>query len=302
MERISRKKRRGGIHTNRMKGTSIPIIFDCNDNCISCPVPRRGTRPNPGINEIKTDIDEIAKSSNHIEFTGGETTLNPDLIKILKHCGGKNFQEIGLLTNCKKFYYKNYVKPFSRIKNLKVITTLYGSSAKIQDTITRTPNSFTHKIGGIKNLLEIGVNIELRILLHKMNYLDLENISKMIIEKFPSRNITKIVIMNPKLTFNAWQNKEKITMKISELAKFLKNPIKELFKHGYNVQLYHFPHCILEKEIRNYSVGKTSQEPEIKFPKKCQNCIYRKNCSGIWASYLAFIGNDEFKNIKQQNA
>mgnify|MGYP001619032863 FL=1 len=150
--------------------TFIPVIYDCNNNCISCPVPIYMKRENPTFEEIILDIDKISNYSNHIEFNGGEPTIRKDMIKILKYCESKDFQEISILTNVEMLSYEDYVKKLSKIRNLKIITTLYGHNSKIHDAITKTPGSFERKIKGIKNLIKYGINIELRILLHKMNY------------------------------------------------------------------------------------------------------------------------------------
>ena len=64
--------------------------------------------------------------------------LRKDLLKILRHIETKNPKEIRLLTNAKSFYYEDYSKKISKIKNLKIITRLYGHNPKIHDAITRT--------------------------------------------------------------------------------------------------------------------------------------------------------------------
>ena len=148
--------------------TFVPVTYDCNDNCISCPVPRRQHKDNPSLEDIKKEIDEALKNSKHIEINGGEPTLRKDLLKILTYIEKKNPLEIGLLTNARSFYYENLTKKISKIKNLKIITTLYGHNPQVHDAITRNPGSFNQKIAGIKNLAKYNTPIELRILLHKM--------------------------------------------------------------------------------------------------------------------------------------
>ncbi|MFW5847008.1 MAG: radical SAM protein [Nanoarchaeota archaeon] len=280
-----------------MNRTYVPVIYDCNDNCISCPVPRKGQRENPTYEDIIKEVDEIKNHSNHIEFNGGEPTIRKDLLKILYYADTKGFNEITLLTNARLFFYEEIVKKFAKISNLKIDTTLYGSTSIVHDSITRTPNTFNFKVKGIQNLLKYGIPVELRVLVHKMNYLDFENIINLIIDKFPQKELLRIVIMNPKLTATAWQNRNAVGMKLSEIAKYLEKPIQNLNSRGYNVNLYHFPQCILTENIRPYSRGQTSSQPEIKFLNTCEECKYRKNCSGVWSSYLAHFGENEFNPI-----
>ncbi|MBW2977571.1 radical SAM protein [Candidatus Woesearchaeota archaeon] len=281
-----------------MKRTFSPIIYDCNDNCISCPVSRRKNRINPNFDDVKEEIDEILQHSSHIEFNGGEPTLRKDLLKVLKYTESKNPTEISLLTNVQAFCYRKYTEKIAKIKNLKIITTLYGHNSKIHDAITRTPMSFKHKITGIKNLIKYNIPIELRILLHKMNYKYFNKIAEFIINNFNKNAFNKIVIMNPRLTAQAEKYKKAVAEKLTKISTVLNTPIQKLIKKGHNVEIYHFPHCVLPKSLWKYSRGVTSNKIEVVFTKECKNCLKKQTCSKIWKSYLDIFGSKEFKPIK----
>ncbi len=283
------------------KITFVPIEYGCNDNCISCPVPRQGERENPSFKDVKESIDKIAQYSNHIEFNGGEPTLNKDLFKILKYAEIKGFKEIGLLSNVKLFYYEKYVKLLSTIKNIKIITTIYGHNEKIQDAITRTPNSFKYKFGALKNLTKYEIPIELRILIHKMNYEYFEDISKFIIENFQKDNFMKVVVMYPKLTVAAYKNKNVVSERMSIVSKYMISGVEKLSENGYNVVLYHFPHCVIDKKIWKNSGEMTAIDGEMTFLETCEECIMKSKCSGIWRSYLSIYDDKEFKPIKNED-
>ena len=277
--------------------TFLPVIFNCNDNCISCPVPRRTGNPNPSIKEIKKKIDEILSFSDHIEINGGEPTIRNDLPKILEYIESKNAKEISLLTNTRRFCYNNYAKKIAKTKNLKIITTLYGHDALLHNSITRTPKSFEQKIDGIKNLISYNVPIELRILIHKMNYKHLDSIANFIIENFQKENFEKIIIMNPRLTNTAKNHEHIVSEKITVLASVLEKPFLKLKEKGFKVGFFHFPHCVLSKQIQEFSHGATAGKPSVVFAEKCSKCSKKEKCSGIWKSYLEIFGEEEFNPI-----
>jgi hypothetical protein len=52
------------------------------------------------------------------------------------------------------FFYEKFLIYYSNIKNLKIITELYGSTKKLHDYITNTKNSFQETFKGIKNLIK----------------------------------------------------------------------------------------------------------------------------------------------------
>lgn len=283
-----------------MKKTFVPVMYDCNNHCISCPVSRRKNEENPSLQNIKKEIDEILSYSDYIELNGGEPTLRKDLLEILKYIEKINPNEIGLLTNINAFHYEEYTKRIAKIKNLKIITTLYGPNSRIHDAITRTPDSFKYKINGLKNLIKYNVLIELRILLHKINYKYLDEIVNFLIDNFSKNDFNKIVIMNPRLTHRAEKNKKAVAEKLINISKVLEKPIKKLIEKGYNVDLYHFPHCIIQKPLWKYSKGITADDKEVIFTKKCQTCLKKQECSRIWKSYLDILGSEEFKPIKNE--
>ena len=281
-----------------MKITFVPVIYDCNDNCISCPVPRKKNKKNPEFEDIKKEIDYVLTYSKHIEINGGEPTLRKDLLKILGYIERKNPSEIGLLTNAQTFYYEKFAKEIAKIKNLKIITTLYGHNSTTHDAITRTPGSFKHKIAGIKHLLKNNLSIELRILLHRLNYKHFKDIVHFITNNFNKKDFNKIIVMNAKLTERAKENKKVVAEKLTNIAKNMEKPIKQLSKNGYYTEIYHFPHCILPKNLQQYSKGITADNKEVVFSKNCNPCLKRKECSKIWKSYLYIFGSNEFKAIK----
>jgi len=277
-----------------MERTFVPVIYDCNDNCISCPVKRRGKKQNPSFEDIKEEIDSI--DSGHIELNGGEPTLRDDILDIITYAGSKNV-EVGLLTNAQAMSYAGFAAKIASFSNLKIITTLYGHSSTLHDAITRTPGSFKNKILGLRNLIKRKVPIELRILLHKMNYQDFSKIAKFIIDEFSPTDFAQIIIMNPKLEFAALEHKESVAVPLTKIAREL-GAVSRLDDAGFNVELYHFPYCVLPKVLWEYSAGLTSAEPEVVYAATCKSCDMKKSCSRIWNSYLKVFGPDEFSAVK----
>jgi len=288
------------IQINKNPVTNVPVIYDCNDNCISCPVPRRGNRINPSFEKITENIDQILSYSKHISFNGGEPTIRKDLFQILEYAQKKGASEIALLTNSEALYNEKLVKKLARIKGLKIVTTIYGGSSLIHNAITRTPNSFEYKIRGLKNLVNYHIPIELRILLHKMNYKHFNEMAKFIIDNFKPNNFGSIIIMNPKLTERACEYQKVVAEKLTNISQVLEKPIEILLKKGFKVGLYHFPHCILPNKLWGLSRGITADEAEVIFAPNCANCIKKQECSRIWKSYIDIFGDAEFKSINKK--
>jgi sulfatase maturation enzyme AslB (radical SAM superfamily) len=236
-----------------------------------------------GLESVKREIDSIRSVSLHLN--GGEPTLRDDIIKILRHAQARGFGEISLLTNAESFAYRGLAVQASRISNLKIITTIYGTG-EAHDEISRTPGAYSRKMAGILNLQSLNVPIELRILVHKMNYRRLGDVPKAL-EKMGA--FQRVVMLNPKLTERAYENRKDVAERLSIMTPHIEPVAQQL-----HAELYHFPYCMLSRELWPRSAGLTSAEPEVAFPQNCRGCSKRSGCSCIWQSYLDIFGGGEF--------
>jgi MoaA/NifB/PqqE/SkfB family radical SAM enzyme/precorrin-6B methylase 2 len=254
------------------------------------------------IERIKEEIDNIIENLNHIELNGGEPTLNKNLFKILEYIERKNKDiEIALITNARMFSIPSFAKKLKdlNLKRFKIDTTLYGADSKLHDAITRTPNSFNQQIRGIKNLINHGIKIELRIVINKINYKALKEISEFIIKNFRKEDILSVTFISIKYFGEAYKNRNIVGIRIFEIVPYLEKAVDILLKNNFKVNLFHFPHCILKEEYRKLSFGITAESEEIVFMKQCALCKEKENCSGIWKSYFEIFGENEFKSIER---
>jgi MoaA/NifB/PqqE/SkfB family radical SAM enzyme len=283
----------------------VNLNYNCNNNCSSCIMEYMNSQIEKSTKKIKEEIDIILKDLNHIELNGGEPTLNKNLFSILKYIEEKKKgMEIALITNARMFSIPSFAKrlKYLNLKKFKIDTTIYGPNSKIHDAITRTPNSFNQQIRGIRNLINHGIKIELRIVINKINYKVLNEISEFIIKNFKKEEILSVTFISIKYFGEAYRNKNIVGVRISEIIPHLERAVDNLLKNNFKVNLFHFPHCILKEEYRNLSFGITAESEEIAFVKECTFCKERKNCSGIWKSYLEIFGEKEFKKIEKNSS
>ena len=88
----------------------IEIANKCNNNCIFC---RFETKKIGNINFYLNQIDIASKRNvKSIDFRGGEPTLYPGILKLIKFARKKNFEDINLFSNGRIFYQNKNIKPF----------------------------------------------------------------------------------------------------------------------------------------------------------------------------------------------
>jgi hypothetical protein len=279
--------------------TFVNLNYMCNNNCISCIREEQGRfAPEPSIKDIYRQIDQILDWSDHIEFNGGEPTLRKDLTKILDYAVAKKpTAEITLLSNVRFFSNELMIRSLPKSNKFKIVTSIYGHDSKTHDSITRTPGSFKQQINGINNLIKRRISVELRVIITKLNCKTLPKISSFIIGNYLPRDLLRIAIVNMKISGIAEDNCKAISYKISDIIPLLTESFNKLKSAGFEVKLFHFPHCILPRELWPYSIGKSAELDQISFPKQCSKCLSKDQCTGVWNGYLKLYGPSEFKPI-----
>lgn len=276
--------------------TDIGMAFKCNNNCIMCTEIMPSRSKEPSAQDIFRTVASL-KNQDYIVLTGGEPTLRKDIFYILNYINRKCPKaQIKLITNGRMLSYDSFVSKLKKIKNLLVITEIHGDE-ELHDKITRAKGSFSQAEKGIHNLIKNKIPLEMRIVIHKMNYKAVPWIA----EHISRINGIKRVVMFPiDIIGNAYKNRKALVVDYKTIMPFVEDGIEILRKNKVNVNLYHFPLCILKPKYRETAKERTVEERRVTFMEGCNQCIHKKECSRIWKTYAVNCGTDEFKAIKNE--
>lgn len=267
---------------------ALVVTNNCNCNCIMCPEPfsvrQNDTIP---VERIVNMISLIDSNPKYLCITGGEPTiLNEKLFAILDECKEKltntNFM---LLTNARMFSYINYAKEFNlhRPPHMVLGVPIYGDSPEIHDTITNTKGSFQQTINGVRNLLELDNNIELRIVVTKLNYKNLIELSDFIICNFPK--VLRVNIMALEMLGNAIINKESVWIGYDEIKVIIKETVVNLIRSGIETYLFNFPLCFVDESLWSIAL-KSISDYKVRYYDECEICKAKEKCGGFFNSTI----------------
>lgn len=189
------------LYRDDSEDNAIVVTNQCNSNCIMCPDSDevRNIRFNPDIQKLLKQVECIPDDTKHLTITGGEPgLLKENLVTLLKKCKEcLNDTEFLLLSNGKVFADNVYSNMIAEVapEYFRVAIPIYSDNEKIHDEITRTYKSFKQAVLGIRNLLNDNVDIEIRIVVLKKNYKQLEKIAKFIIREFPEIKMVNIMAL-----------------------------------------------------------------------------------------------------------
>lgn len=275
---------------------SIMVSRLCNNKCLMCHSDTNYA-PDYTSEDVSKKISEcIDGTENEIQISGGEPTMRKDLVKILENIKLRNKKaRIQINSNGRMFAYKEYVdkvKPFIK----SVTTEIHGHTEEIHDEITQVDGSFKQTLKGIKNLLKEDIEVNIVILVNKINYNHLEDIARLIkSETSGARTFFHYTWFEN----HAKENKDRLFIKIAEIPQYLE-PALDILKEKVNVM--HYPLCIFKQEYhkyikkQNFIIDDRESYPST----KCEECKLKPNCRGVWSNYVNLdSGLKEF--IEQKN-
>lgn len=280
----------------------------CNNRCLMCtnpdwPWPAWDNSYDYGYKAIIKRIDkakEQIQSDDSIYLTGGEPTLHPYFLDIFAYIS-QNFpnQRIKLLTNGRRFFYKDFTKKFLDLNNdFDIDLSIHGANSHIHDAITRTPGSFEQAMGGLENLLFYRDKqmIGIRYVITKLSYQSINQFLEIIKKKFLS--IDRIILIFWEIENQAIKNLESVKINHSQVRPYLEK-IQPLIKDFKEIRFYHFPLCAIPEKFWP-QVWRTLSKKDVDFVESCNRCLYKKYCLGIQKNYLKYIDNKEFVPIRRR--
>jgi len=243
------------------------------------------------------------KSKDSICLTGGEPTIHPDFFNITSWFR-KKFPEnqIALATNGRMFCYSDFTKKLFKINDLVVEIALHGYNVQSHDMITRVPHSFEQTVKGIHNILKYkndSQNIEIRIIITKLTYRNLDKILAFIYQEFNISKIRDVVLIFLEMEGQAKDNFDLVKITYKEVMKTLPVVVTKWASYFNDFRLYHFPLCVLPHNLRQYAWS-TLRGDEIIFLPCCKDCALRRKCVGIHRDYYTLIGQKEFKKVSRK--
>ncbi|MDB4929119.1 MAG: uncharacterized protein JWM10_1603 [Myxococcaceae bacterium] len=147
---------RGG----RPMGVHLQVADRCNHACQHC-YQVQGEKGELSFEQLRSIMDGIADAGVFtLNVSGGEATLRPDLLDILRHARTRGFA-VRLFTNG-FLIDEAYAAALAAIGLLEVHISLYSGVAHEHDAVTRVPGSFARTVGAVRALRGNGLRVVLK--------------------------------------------------------------------------------------------------------------------------------------------
>jgi His-Xaa-Ser system radical SAM maturase HxsC len=131
------------------------------------------------------------------------------------------------------------------------------------------------------NLGRCGQRIELRVVIHRLNYERLPDLAEFITRNFPF--VAHVALMGMEPTGYAKANLDQLWVDPSVYGSLLHEAVRQLDRHHLCVSIYNHQLCTLQPELWRYARQSISDWKDV-FLDECGKCSVRGQCCGFFAS------------------
>jgi MoaA/NifB/PqqE/SkfB family radical SAM enzyme len=298
-----------------MKRADIKVSFSCNNHCLFCVQGKKREQiRDKTCQEIKREMKQAIKDCQSIVLTGGEATIRPDFLEIVKFAKKLGFGTIQIQTNGRMFAYREFCEKTIKAGANQFAPAVHGHIAELHDYLTAAKGSFEQTTKGIMNLKQLGQKVITNTVVTKSNYRHLPEIAKLLnnlgVDQY------QFAFVHP--AGSAASNFESIVPRLTLVEPYIKKGLDIGIESKKTVMTEAIPYCFM-KGYENYIAEKIIPDTKIfdyhkiiddftearraegkaKGP-NCRYCFYNEICEGPWREYPEKLGWDEFIPVKKE--
>ena len=273
------------IHSN---DNALFTTAMCSNRCLMCCQPPSDRNDIDVLWEKNIHLIETApKELPSIGITGGEPTLLgdrfSDLIRRIRMTLPDT--EIHILTNGRAFADKQFTRRLGKIGPQKILLgiPLHSDNQIDHDLIAGAKGAFTETLLGLYNLVRWSFDIELRVVLTKLNYQRLPKIAHFIYRNLPF--VKYISLMGLEYTGYTIKNANRVWIDPVEMADPLSEATLFLASTGLNVSIFNLTQCVLPERVWPFA-RKSISDWKNRYEPFCDRCRVKTECCGLFSTSL----------------
>ena len=291
-----------------MNNYYIALGYKCNHACVMCPL-RTYDRLHATFDrdEVFAGLERMdIQKDDAITVSGGEPTLVPFLSDVLGYLTDHGAQ-VSLLTNGTGLADEQSARKVLAgvdLGRFDATLALHSARAEVHDGITGCPGSQATSLAAIDTLTAMGVPVWIKIILNKVTYPELANISQLLRDRYTPGQI-KVVLTATDYAGRAEKNEEELFATFAEMQNATESFIDSLIDldEPYSIKLIEMPLCATDPYYwKLYSKplmttdgyfapnakaegNVSTAEPMLCHPVgECGACPVKHMCQGVWES------------------
>jgi len=273
------------LYRPESSNNSLFATVRCNSNCLMCSQPPALGDDNSIVTEHLRLIDLVTVPPPTLGITGGEPTLlGSGLVDILARLKQRfPATHVQMLTNGRLYAYEDLVAELAAVGHPSFLSAipLYADIASEHDYIVQARGAFDQTIRGLYNAARYGLQIEIRVVLHKQTIPRLVKLCDFIYRNLPF--VSHVALMGLENMGYVKKNWQTLWIDPLDYGQQLETAARHLFYRGIPLSIYNLQLCVLPKALWPFARRSISDYKNIYLP-ECEACTVRDYCGGLFAS------------------
>lgn len=262
------------------------VTNQCNNHCIMCcQPPQKDDDFNFFFNQNVKLIKSAPKETKVVCITGGEPTLAGnrfiDLVSLVRE--ELPSTDIHILSNGRSFINNDFTHRLKTAGGDKIFVgvPLHSDYYRDHDIIAGAKGAFYETMLGLYNLADEGISIELRVVVNKLNYHRMPQLSKYIFKNLYF--VSWVAFMGMEDTGLATKNASTIWLEPIDYTIQLCKAVKKLDDWDIPVAIYNIPLCLLPSEYHRFAAQSISDWKNF-YLDICNECSVKDKCCGLFGT------------------
>jgi MoaA/NifB/PqqE/SkfB family radical SAM enzyme len=169
-------------HSRGPKKVIMNVTYLCNNHCTFCAVGTRTQVHGHPTRQREHLLTFRQQGVEMVDFDGGEPTLNPELIPLVRYAREIGYKRINVTTNGRLAFYEDFAKKLVRSGLTTLLFSVHGPDAQSHAAQVGVAEAFDQTTGGIRNALKFappGVELGMNITITKGNFAKLEAVTQL---------------------------------------------------------------------------------------------------------------------------
>lgn len=222
----------------------IRLTRACNNNCVFCLDKEAQDGSCVRLEEINNNLIQGRKENIlRVVLSGGEPTLHPQFIEIIRLAKSLGYQHIQVITNGRVFAYGDFLDSAVKAGVNELTFSIHGHKASLHDKQTQVKGSFRQSLTGLMNALKMpNLIVNVDVVINKFNVKYLADI----LEYFINLGISEFDLLQVIPFGLAWDNKDSVFYDIDKSLVYLRKAFELSRKPSLYIWTNRFPAKYLE--------------------------------------------------------
>jgi MoaA/NifB/PqqE/SkfB family radical SAM enzyme len=158
------------------------VTYTCNNHCTFCAVGTRTQIDGHPTRQREQLVKYREQGVEMVDFDGGEPTLNPELIPLIRAARAMGYRRVNVTTNGRRCVYENYAAKLVNSGLTTLLFSVHGHDARTHAQQVGVAEAFEQTCAGIRNCLKFaprGVELGMNITVTKGNHDKIDKLAQL---------------------------------------------------------------------------------------------------------------------------